>query len=161
MATSDEHHRLVAMCARWFKRKGFAIVATELASYGNREQPDVYACRQTCSAIAEIKVSRSDFLADSKKPERHNGGLGTYRFYLCPEGMIFPSELPAGWGLLYAKGKRIVSIHAPIGNMWPSLGKKDENWSPFAHETDYQAERAALFSVARRLATGNRHTSDR
>lgn len=154
MATSYEHHRLVAMCARWFKRQGFAIVATELASYGNREQPDVYACRQTCSAVAEIKVSRADFLADSKKPERHSGGLGTYRFYLCPEGLISPSELPAGWALLYAKGRSIISIHTPSGNMWPALGRQDENWRPFAHETDHEAERAALFSIARRLADG-------
>lgn len=154
MATSEEHDKLVAMCARWFKRNGFSVVATELASHGNREQPDVYACRQTCSAVAEIKVTRADFLADRKKPERYRGGLGTYRFYLCPEGLISPAELPTGWGLLYASGKTILSIHAPKGNLWPAPGKQDEHWRQFAHEIDPDAERAALFSIARRLATG-------
>lgn len=154
MATSDEHNRLVSMAARWFRRQGFSVIATELKSYGNREQPDVYACRQTCSAVIEVKVSRSDFFADAQKPERHSGGLGNYRFYLCPEGMITPDELPPGWGLLYAKGKGINTIHAPTGNLWPNPKSKNQQWALFSHEADHEAERAALFSIARRLAAG-------
>ena len=106
MAASAEHDKLVSMTARWFKRQGFAVVATELASYGNREQPDVYACRQSCSAMAEIKVSRADFFADAKKPERAQGGLGHYRFYVCPEGMIQPGEL-LQQAFIQESGKRI------------------------------------------------------
>lgn len=154
VATSEDHHRLVAMGARWFKRQGFAVVATELASYRNREQPDVYACRHTCSAVAEVKVSRTDFLADKKKPERQAGGLGSYRFYLCPEELIHPSELPTGWGLLYSQGRSIIAVHAPQGNLWPRPGHDNPQWLPFTHDVDPDLERAALFSVARRLAAG-------
>ena len=154
MAASAEHDKLVSMTARWFNRQGFAVVATELASYGNREQPDVYACRQSCSAMAEIKVSRADFFADAKKPERAQGGLGHYRFYVCPEGMIQPGELPQGWGLLYAIGRSVSPVLMPKAIMWPGPKNLDDNWGPFAHDEDGDAARAALFSIARRLAAG-------
>lgn len=154
MAASAEHDKLVSMTARWFKRQGFAVVATELSSHGSREQPDVYACRQTCSAMAEIKVSRGDFFADAQKPERTAGGLGNYRFYVCPEGLIQPDELPKGWGLLYAKGRSITPKRMPKGNMWIGSKNLDDNWGPFFHHEDSDAARAALFSIARRLAAG-------
>ena len=49
--------------------------------------------------MIESKVSRSDFKADAKKPERLFGGVGTYRFYITPLNMLLPEELPEGWGL--------------------------------------------------------------
>jgi len=52
------------------------------------------------------KVSRSDFLADRKKPSRIGIGMGTYRYYLVPEGVAYAFELPPGWGLLEYKNKR-------------------------------------------------------
>jgi hypothetical protein len=156
MVVSTEHCRLVDLGARWLKRQGFPLVVTELSCFGNRERPDVYGCRQSCSVIIEVKVSRSDFLADNKKPERQVGGLGNYRLYLCPENMISIDELPSRWGLLYAAGKRIVPVHMPKGNMWLSsyYRDRDNSWGPFCHESDHNAERAALFSIARRLANG-------
>lgn len=156
MSTSTEHHTLTELGAKWLKRQGFSVVATELACYGNREPPDVVAFRSTCSAILEIKVSRQDFLADHNKPERTTGGLGNYRFYLCPTGLIETRELPPRWGLLYCEGKKITSIHAPFGNLWPGPehinNERAPNWSLFVHPTDMQAEHRALFSIARRLS---------
>ena len=68
-----------------------------------------------------MKVSHSDFLADKKKwwrtqakPELQAGNL---RWYLCPEGIIKPEELPEGWGLLYWDGKQISPIVAPVENI--------------------------------------------
>lgn len=36
------------------------------------------------------------------------------RWYLCPEGVIKPDELPEGLGLLYWDGKRIIPQVAPV-----------------------------------------------
>lgn len=160
MATSEEHHRLTNLGARWFRKYGFGLVSTELTCFGSRERPDVIAFRSNCSAMIEVKVSRSDFRADCKKPEREAGGLGNYRFYLCPEGMITPDELPPRWGLLYAKGRSVIEVVKPTGNIWPPL--PNENclsasptnscpWRDFQHVPDAAAERAALYSIGRRL----------
>lgn len=158
MATSEEHKRLTKLGANWFRKNGFGVIATELTCFDSRERPDVVAFRSSCSAIIEVKVSRSDFCADRKKPEREAGGIGIYRFYLCPEGIIKPEELPPRWGLLYAKGRSVVAVAKPQGNIWPPLEKQHpeaevhlEEWREFQHEPDIVAERSALYSIARRL----------
>lgn len=155
---SPEHDHLTLLGAKWLKKQGFAVVATEITAVGSREQPDVVGFRSTCSAIIEAKVSRSDFLADAKKPERgvEGAGLGVYRFYICPPGLIGMDELPAKWGLLYAgaSGRTVQEIHRPQGNIWPSPGRAPGNWGEFQHTPDLVMERAVLFSIARRLASG-------
>ena len=52
------------------------------------------------TVLVECKVSRSDFLADKAKPHRHVGGIGNWRYYMAPEGLISPNELPEKWGLV-------------------------------------------------------------
>ena len=161
MATSEDHRRLTKQGASWLRKNGFGVVTTELASFGNRERPDVVGFRSSCSAMIEVKVSRSDFLADQKKPERSAGGIGVYRFYLCPEGLISPHELPAKWGLLYSKGRVVDAVVKAQGNIWPALEQQHpdaealiQEWREFQHESDALAERSALYSIARRLAAG-------
>lgn len=152
---SPKHDQLTGVGARWLKRNGFPVVTTELTCQYSRERPDVIGFRSTCSAIIEVKVSRADFLADAKKPERGAGGLGVYRFYLCPEGMISPDEIPQGWYFLEAKGQRVTPIIAPQNNLWPGLDDTPENigtWASFRHSPNHRAERSALFSIARRLS---------
>ncbi|MDL4860712.1 hypothetical protein NPJ88_000045 [Halomonas elongata] len=157
---SIEHDRLTEMAARWLKRNGFGVVATELTCQGSREQPDAIGFRSEVSAIIEVKVSRADFKADLNKPERQSGGLGLYRFYLCPADLIQPDDLPAGWGLLYARGRGIEAVVAPRGNAWPqavvSMSEAvleapwSAEWVAFQHDPDLKAERSALYSIARR-----------
>lgn len=155
MSSGDSHDRLVHLGARWLKRNGFPVVATELKCVGSREQPDVIGFRSSCSAVIEVKVSKGDFYSDRKKPERAGGGLGIYRFYLCPVGLIHPNELPDRWGLLEVEGRKVNAVVAPQGNYWPGLGEPAEylgTWAEFQHCPDIRAERAALFSIARRLS---------
>lgn len=109
----DVHMQLVALGERWLKRQGFAVVAAELVTRGTPEQADAIGFRSNCSAVIEAKASRADFLADSQKPHRVAGGLGVYRFYLCPEDVIRVDDLPAGWGLLYAVGRSVVEVLRP------------------------------------------------
>lgn len=150
---SDTHYQLTKLGARWLKRQGFPIVATELRSVGCPEQPDVIGFRSTCSAIIEVKASRADFRADAKKPWRsvEPCGLGNYRFYLCPQGVLELDDLPPKWGLLHAAGGRIIEVKRPVGNLW-TRSTNDERWQEFLFPSDLSREHAVLFSVARRLS---------
>lgn len=66
----------------------------------------------------EVKMSRSDFRADAKKishrfPERYL--LGDTRWYLAPDGCLRAEDMPEGWGLAVARGKRIYIVkQAPV-----------------------------------------------
>lgn len=151
---SPEHARLVQLGARWLKKQGFAVIETELTSSKSREQPDVIGFRASCSVVIEVKVSRSDFLADQRKPERMGDrqGLGNYRFYLCPAGLLSPQEVPSKWCLLEATGAVISETIRPLGNAWPGLDTPMAGWAEFQHASNLVAERSMLFSIARRHA---------
>jgi len=61
--------------------------------------------------LLEVKVNRSDFLADLKKSHRKTGrGIGSERYYLCPDGIIKEKELPENWGLLYYRDSDVTII---------------------------------------------------
>lgn len=99
--------------------KKYNYVAVELCTW-DTENTDVWGLGNFCdSAIIEVKVSHADFKADQKKWHRgevaENKGMqaGRLRWYLCPEGIIKPDELPEKWGLLYWNGKKIDIVVAP------------------------------------------------
>lgn len=108
----DDHYALCHVCYPYH------YIAVELCTW-DTESPDVWALGAWNTVIVEVKVSRSDFLADRKKRWRSDDAekacrqAGNLRWYLCPEGVIKPDELPEKWGLLYWDGKRILPIVAP------------------------------------------------
>lgn len=67
------------------------------------EQPDAIGFTGEKSIVVEAKTSRSDFLADLKKPFRVHPqeGMGLYRYYICEPGIISEEMLPERWGLLH------------------------------------------------------------
>lgn len=93
----------------------YKYVAVELNTAA-AENPDVWGFDGNYSAIIEVKTSHSDFLSDKKKwcrsKEAEEVGLqaGKFRWYLCPEGVIKPEEVPEGWGLIYWNGSKIELI---------------------------------------------------
>lgn len=64
--------------------------------------------------VVEAKVSRADFLADSSKPHRlsPSEGVGVFRYYLAPAGLIQVAELPPKWGLIEVTEKRVLKVRA-------------------------------------------------
>jgi hypothetical protein len=102
------HAELVARASRWLTGMGCPIVFAELVTLAS-EQPDAIGWRATggTSYLIECKSSRSDFLADRKKPHRQADGMGDFRYFMCTPGLIRVDELPAGWGLLYCHPGRI------------------------------------------------------
>jgi len=132
------HQALCKRGAHYLKSKlGCVFAVWELVATSS-EQPDAIGWQAWRSWVIEVKLSRSDFHRDKKKHHRQdpNGGMGNSRYYLCPEGLIKPDELPAGWGLLYATDKRIYQVAPAI---WRSL-----------NESTAIAERNMLVSIMRR-----------
>lgn len=97
----------------------YKYVAVEL-NVTCTENPDVWGYDGFSTVVIEVKTSHADFLADKKKywravePEYR---AGNRRWFLCPEGVIKPEELPEGWGLLYWDGKRVFPVVGPVENL--------------------------------------------
>ena len=119
----SEHERLVSIAHAWLlNAKGCSFAFAELVTYAS-ETPDAIGWRGSSSVtlLVECKATRADFMADKKKIFRRNPvrGMGTFRFYLCPEGLIDASELPDKWGLIYVKPNgRARQVVGPKGNFY-------------------------------------------
>lgn len=134
--TGKEHVNLVQRSAAWLRSHSHSIVVTELTT-GGGEEPDAIGFNMWLSTLIECKTSRSDFLADAKKPWRRDParGLGYFRYFCCPKGLIDIKELPENWGLLETSGNglRVKQPAKPIV------------------KRNYRAEISILVSVLRRV----------
>lgn len=102
-----------------------------------REFPDVIFFRNDgVTDLIEVKVERTDFLRDKKKAFRKDPdlGMGTYRYYACPEHLIEANDLPDNWGLIWI----------------PEKGKPYFKVKSAKFKANYEAERNLLFSLMRR-----------
>ena len=157
------HANLVDRASRWlrnscripsggFRRDGsvfyrtprLLVVFTDMGS-GCEERPDAigFAGEGQLSVLIECKVSRGDFRDDvRKKRPRLLGrrGVGRYRFYMAPKGLLKPSEMPDDWGLLSVVGNRVTV-------------ERDAT----AQEHNWRGEMQMLFSGCRRLQNSERN----
>lgn len=130
------HAELIMRAARWLQRE-YQIVATDIV-HGGAETPDAIAFRSNgCTCLCEAKASRSDFLADSKKPFRVQPymGMGMHRYYVCAPGVAEVEDLPPGWGLLVPHGR----------------GLRESALSHPFMERNFRAEQSVLVSLLRRI----------
>ena len=136
-----DHKRCVEICTKWLWNK-CGVVLPEFVTY-EPEIADVLGFKRDSSYMIEVKVSRSDFLRDKKKFFRamENLGVGNYRYYACPRGMIGPLEIPDGWGLIY---------------IYPE-GRARQMLAPDRKERNQRAEHNILYSYARRAVCKNLH----
>ena len=71
-------------------------------------RPDVFSIKPSLQlkyanpTIHEVKVSRADFLGDLARPEKREAyaKMSEVVYYVAPEGLISPDEVPQGFGLL-------------------------------------------------------------
>src|ERR1700751_4955774 len=106
------HGQLVRIAEKWMRSYRCGVVLSEQACVSG-EMPDAIGWKRAChSVLVECKVSRSDFLADRGKPFRQRSelGVGSERFYLAPQDVIRPEELPVGWGRLEWHNRQIRMI---------------------------------------------------
>jgi hypothetical protein len=134
------HRELCFIAAKYLKRRGIVpfhkcqYVVCELERVG--ESPDAFGFCWGNTQLIEVKVSRADFLSDKKKYWRMHPefGLGMYRSYLCPEGIIKTGDLPDGWGLLYVE----------------ETGHIRKVIDPQKQDCSYAEEQRLLYSILRR-----------
>lgn len=129
------HQALVDLALKWLYRPhsanghGCNIAMAECKSGYTGEIPDAIGFKLehpgSLSVVVEVKVSRSDFLADRKKAHRITGGMGVYRYFMCPEGMINTSDLPEGWGLLWVNSRGHIK---PKAGPAASAGDRYDTW---------------------------------
>lgn len=127
MENKITHDELIAVGRKWLtKTIGARFTLSELATAA-MEIPDIIGWKSGFSILIECKTSRADFLADKKKFFRRfpYEGMGTYRLYLCPTGLIHSDELPKGWGLLFydPDKKGLERIVCWKGNIVANAGK--------------------------------------
>lgn len=120
LSATFSHRQLCKIAANVLKNKGIKpfhrcqYVVCELERHG--ECPDAFGFSSASTQLIEAKVSRSDFLSDKKKLWRKfpENGLGNFRSYLCPNGLINIEDLPEKWGLLWVdEYEQVKEIKAP------------------------------------------------
>jgi len=136
------HKMLVRKAGAWLRQNhSCTIVATELKTYAG-EEPDAlgFSSSRGSSILVEVKMSRSDFLADKKKYFRKisEAGLGDLRYFMAPKGLIKPDEV-GEWGL--------VEISQGPSKFLFSRVKKESD----AFQADKRKEVIFLTSILRRL----------
>ncbi len=159
------HRELVEIAYKWILKNGAVGLAFKELKSTSGEVPDVIGFNSWESTLIECKVSRSDFLCDKKKIHRAEG-MGNWRFYCCPKGLIKKEELPEKWGLIYVdeKGKakieydcRKKKIKQPIVAEWQLKEYPDGFYWRLdtAYENKFEAdlvsERQIMYSALRRL----------
>jgi hypothetical protein len=136
------HKELCALAVSWLKRPasrsgpGCLVAVSESANWINGEIPDAIGWRpylhgRPGSVVVEVKTSRVDFLADARKPHRTapGRGMGAYRYYLAPEGLVALNELPPQWGLVEVNGRGHLKVragHVLLGHQGPDGWRHDE-----------------------------------
>ena len=143
----SEHAKLCEKAAQWLRTTGRCNLAVhEVVAWCN-EKPDAIGWNSSHSTLIEVKRSLSDFRRDAKKyhkraPEK---GMGNYRYYMCPEGVLQPEQMPDDYGLLWilpnGKIKRVLKAELQLSNMY--------------------SERTLLTSIARRSIEGCEYMASR
>lgn len=138
------HTECVQASERWLIPK-MDVTLPEFFTW-NSELADVIGFRNGGeSTMIECKVGRGDFLKDKAKMFRRvpSKGMGMYRYYSCPAGLIKPHELPEGWGLIY---------------IYPS-GFTKRIVESKRHDRNIKAEHHLLFYYARRAQYAGVHAA--
>ncbi|AOI94096.1 hypothetical protein WS58_16390 [Burkholderia pseudomultivorans] len=108
------HHTLAGRLAQWRRDQGRVtwenIELSVDRGLGGKQtiRPDVFSLavtydeRRINPCVDEVKVSRADFLADVARPDKRSGyaKVAEVVYYVAPAGLIDPSEVPSGCGLL-------------------------------------------------------------
>ncbi|MDA8485121.1 adenylosuccinate synthase [Pseudomonas resinovorans] len=157
------HADLCTLAVKWLKRPNSAggpgchVAVSECRSGWTGEIPDAIGFRAAGSdddgsIVVECKTSRSDFLADKKKAHRAGGGLGNFRYFMAPEGLISPSELPEGWGLLTVNNRGHVKVVAGLAVHYrESWGATRAHMATWRHDADRHREQFLLVKLLHRV----------
>lgn len=157
------HQELVERAVKWLRKPhgkggtGCHVAVSEFPTGYTGEIPDAIGFRAHTehlggSVVCEVKVSRGDFLADNKKPHRNGEvlGVGQHRFYVAPQGLIKPDELPQNWGLVEVNNRGFTKCI--VG--YPSTlhyGNRRKLFEASLFEVDVEREMNVLIRLCSRI----------
>lgn len=164
LQASPTHSQYCEVAVRWLKLSigkqgpGCNIAVSECTGSYSGEIADAFGMRsigaEQHSVLVEVKMSLADFRADALKPHRSGGvvGMGTFRYYLAPQGLIPLVELPRGWGLIEVtpRGKPVVRCGHVLEKPCKELRFK-RDWSGWIHEKDKDREIALIVRLLERV----------
>jgi hypothetical protein len=96
------HEDLRKRAVRWLTNtKHCGVVLSEIVT-ATSEIPDAVGWQAWASFLVECKTSRADFRAQKDKCWMRSGrGVGQFRYFMAPDGVIELSDLEdSDWGLL-------------------------------------------------------------
>lgn len=118
------HAYLVQRAMLWLRNSHGCQVVSTKANVVSAELPDAIGWKASgWSTLVECKMSRSDFWRDHLKAHRLGRGGGNERYYLTPPGLIGPSEIPEGWGLLECHSRAIRVLRNAVHGEKDCLGE--------------------------------------
>lgn len=155
------HAELCALAVKWLRRPnsanghGCQVAVSECAPDWSGERPDAIGFRAGFLAgtvLVECKASRSDFHADKSKPHRQPGlGMGTWRYYMAPAGLLSVSDMPERWGLLSVNSRGHVKVMHGAAAAAKHYGQFRDTVEAFRHEADIEQEWSLLVRLLARL----------
>lgn len=100
---------------------GFALRVAPSVSMGPGYQAGIAPHTALTSWALEVKVSRSDFLAELAHPRKRDPAMAiAHRFaFVTPAGLVKPEEIPDGLGLLEVNSERRVELRVRPSLMSP------------------------------------------
>jgi len=136
------HKELVDRAFSYLRNSIRCSVAFKERKGNTTENPDAIGFRMGFSYLIECKASKADFLTDKKKGFRirPQDGMGYERYFMAPQGLLDPSEIPSGWGLLEV---------GEIARKYRPVTRTRESGTFF--KRNLQAEVAYLASAIRRI----------
>lgn len=157
------HAQLCEIAKAWLLRPnskgghGCHVALSECRSGYGGEMPDAIGLRAANnspeSVVVEAKVSRTDFLADRFKPHRAPGqGMGSFRYFICPEGLIQPEEVPEKWGLLWVSHRGTVTSILGVTALSNNCGSFRDFEPAWRHDCDQQRELWLVIRVMSRIS---------
>ena len=131
------HQELVERAVAWLKNSRHCPLVIARRRAVTLEHPDAIGFWITKpSVLIECKASRSDFRADRKKFFREfpAKGMGYFRYFLTPAGLVAKEEVPANWGLLEVRGRTVRQAKkATPFSSWNLRGEMALLMSRFVH----------------------------
>lgn len=148
-----DHSTLCDLAVRWLKRPmsaggpGCLVALKECKTGWDGEVPDAIGFIASGneiidgSVVVEAKVSRSDFRADFNKLHRESDGVGRWRYYIAPQGLISIHELPDRWGLLEVNSRgHIKAISGPAAHLKKGYNAYVQSLGAFDHSSNKERE---------------------
>jgi len=106
---------------------------------------NTYPMNKHLKLAFEIKVSRSDFMRELKQPQKREFAMKVSNqfYFVAPEGVISPEDLPEGCGLLTLNGSEELKEKVKA----PRRDAKEPTWNfigALARRLQYEQEREKL-----------------